>query len=401
MFLPSPNAAKLCLGIIRSSSIGDVVLATACIDLLNHLELPITLIWVGRSPALNLIKDAFPDVVCLEIKKDSSPSELVEKLSDAHFLIDLQVSLRSKVVCRNFKKRYQRPYYSCPKNRFNRGKMVLESRIRKRTSPLPDKVLTPDSLLFKDMSDCLRKALNVHLPVEDLDRIKDFQPRPILPHLAEEDPVSWRKELKYGTWIAIAPGASFPTKRAPSETFIDILRDTGVRQKAQTESEKHPIGLLFVGDESDRKVSINILDKLGWTGPVLNLAGKLSLWQSAQALKEVSCLITNDSSLSHIAEAVKTPVAVLFGPTAEGFGFAPQLQGSRAFSANLGCRPCSKHGKTACRFQDLLCYKKLPISQICDFLESHINQEQKADIAQSQTPPLDASNKSEQDYDRT
>jgi hypothetical protein len=59
---------------------------------------------------------------------------------------------------------------------------------------------------------------------------------------------------------------------------------------------------------------------------------------------------------------------VLFGPTVEAFGFAPRMRESRAFSLLLGCRPCSKHGKVACRYGDRLCFVGLPEAEVAAHL---------------------------------
>ena len=102
--------------------------------------------------------------------------------------------------------------------------------------------------------------------------------------------------------------------------------------------------------------------------PVLNLAGKLTLWESSLAIKESAIILSNDSSLCHIGEAVGTRSAVLFGPTVESFGFAPRHPESQAFSAPLGCRPCSKHGKAECRYGDKLCFSLIPAAEVAGFI---------------------------------
>jgi ADP-heptose:LPS heptosyltransferase len=126
--------------------------------------------------------------------------------------------------------------------------------------------------------------------------------------------------------------------------------------------------LVFFGDDQDRQAALKLADSLNWSGPVLNLAGRLSLWETAVALRETSSLLSNDSSLGHIAEAVDTPTGILFGPTIESFGFAPRMRQSRAFSTLLGCRPCSKHGKITCRYGDKLCFTSLRAEDVAGHL---------------------------------
>jgi len=74
----------------------------------------------------------------------------------------------------------------------------------------------------------------------------------------------------------------------------------------------------------------------------------------------------------HMAEAVHVDVAVLFGPTVEGFGYAPFRSGSRAFSAKVGCRPCSKSDISNCRYGDKLCFEKIDNAAVISFIHQKI-----------------------------
>ena len=60
--------------------------------------------------------------------------------------------------------------------------------------------------------------------------------------------------------------------------------------------------------------------------------------------------MTNDTSVSHLAEAVSTPVIVLFGATVKEFGYAPCLEESQIVETKevLNCRPCSRDGRGKC-----------------------------------------------------
>ena len=369
MFTPSGARPAVKLAIIRSTSIGDVVLASACIDLLNRLSAPVELYWVGRNPALQLIEKAFPSVKPILVNSDKSNyiDDIVSSLKDVHIIVDLQMSIRSRAICRALNKAHGVRVFTRRKNSLKRGQMVVAARLRGRRSPLPSEYAESELLQHKMMSYALRQALRSYLPVEDLDNIKSYKPKPILPCDHEDETKSWQKELKFGTWLAVAPGASYETKRAPQELFVDVI------QRCQLLLDKSglqakDVGLLFVGNDDDREIALSIIDKAAWPGPTLNLSGKLSLWESTLAIKECSLVLSNDSSLCHIGEAVGVPSAVLFGPTVEAFGFPPWRNNSQAFSAPLGCRPCSKHGKADCRYGDKLCFKMLPAQDIAQFI---------------------------------
>jgi ADP-heptose:LPS heptosyltransferase len=97
-------------------------------------------------------------------------------------------------------------------------------------------------------------------------------------------------------------------------------------------------------------------------------AGKLTLPETGYALSFAKATISNDSGLAHLSESVNTPVAVLFGPTVEAFGFAPRMKQSKSFSSDLGCRPCSKHGQIACRFKDQRCFHDVSVDKVVEHI---------------------------------
>lgn len=368
MLTPSSAAPTLRIALYRTSSLGDVVLATACLDLLAQLPVHSEVTWIGRGAALEVVTQAWPLVRGIELSRTASLLDLqrlTSQLANNHLLIDLQKNLRSQWLARNLKLAHGVPHFAADKAQLARNRLILEARLRGRRRPLPEKGRRPARLQFEMMADALRLGLRHHLPVEAVDGLDAYVIRPRLP-VPDSFDRPWRKELRFGPWLGVAPGAAHKTKQAPldlMETILDRVRQGEMRTEA-------PLGLVFLGDNNDRDAARTLLDNLHWKGPVLNLAGRLSLWETAVALKETSCLLSNDSSLGHIAEAVDTPTAILFGPTVETFGFSPRMRQSRAFSAPLGCRPCSKHGKLPCRYEDQLCFTTLNLDDVARHLRA-------------------------------
>ena len=370
MLTPSSSPPLLRLAIYRASSLGDVVLATACLDLLQHLQVPTEITWVGRGPALDVIALSWPNVRTLTVNRTDSVIELqrtIDQLRQNHLFIDLQCNLRSGWLARNLKAMHGVPYFSAEKAQLARSRLLVEARVRGRRRPLPEKSLIPQRLQYDLMCDALKLGLKHHLPADMLDGLNTIAVRPRLPIPADYDR-PWRKELRFGSWLGVAPGAAHPTKQAPLTAMQGILDHVLATNERVGGLGPGPLGLVFYGDDTDRQTARQLLDQLRWEGPVLNLAGRLSLWETAVALSETACLLANDSSLGHIAEAVDTPTAILFGPTVEAFGFAPRMKQSRAFSTLLGCRPCSKHGKVGCRYEDKLCFSALNLEDISSHL---------------------------------
>lgn len=372
MFTPSATSPLMKIALLRSTSIGDVVLATACIDLLRQIPAPVQITWVGRKPALQLIASAFPDIRTVEVDPDISnyQEKVVQELKDVHFAIDLQSNLRSQLLCRALKRDYKIPSYVCYKRSIDRGTMTISSRLRGRRRALPDSYVATGTHQFAMMTGTLKDALQVHLPVEMKDGLDKIQAYPLLPTAHDAGQKPWQKELKFGHWLAIATGAAHDAKKAPLSLLRDSLELLSRHLRQDPAMRERSVGLLFVGNDSDRESALSILDSIDWPGPLLNLAGKLSLWETALALKDTDGLLCNDSGLLHIAEAVGVPVAALFGPTVEAFGFAPWRPESKAFSSMLGCRPCSKHGQLDCRFGDKLCFGLIQPAQVVEHLKT-------------------------------
>ena len=372
MLTPTGQVPTLRVAFYRTSSIGDVVLATACLDLLRQLPVPTEVTWIGRGVSLEMLASAYPEIRTITVRRESTMSDLqraVEAISKVHLLIDLQCNLRSRWLGRQLRSVADASIFPTEKAQLRRSRLVLEARVRGRRRPLPERSRQVLRLQHEMMCDALRRGLSHHLPVEMLDGLAALPARPRLP-IPDSFDSPWRKELRFGAWLGIAPGAAHATKAAPLELFAESLEKFKATIQQQEGPVPAPLGLVFFGDSKDRKAARQLLDDIHWTGPILNLAGRLSLWESAIALSETTCLLSNDSSLSHIAEAVDTPTAVLFGPTIESFGFAPRMRNSRAFSALVGCRPCSKHGRTPCRYADKLCFNALSTDAIALHLVS-------------------------------
>ena len=149
-------------------------------------------------------------------------------------------------------------------------------------------------------------------------------------------------------WLAVAPGAAHATKVPPKAHWLAILRATRERLGARASE----VGLVLLGGTTEAILANELIQEAGWLGPVRNETAQLSLADGARMLKACRVVLACDSAMVHIAEAVDTPVGALFGPTTEEFGFAPHLPASQAFSVPLGCRPCSRHGETHCRYGD-------------------------------------------------
>ena len=144
-------------------------------------------------------------------------------------------------------------------------------------------------------------------------------------------------------YIIISPSSKHFTKTYPKERFLEIInRDT---------SKKY----ILTGSDSkkDTEICKFLEDKSSNT---TNLCGKLTIPQLAEYIKKSEYVISNDSGVMHLAEALNKPVYVFFGSTVKEFGFYPQLRSSAVFeNKTIRCRPCARSGRSSCPKKHFKC----------------------------------------------
>ena len=160
---------------------------------------------------------------------------------------------------------------------------------------------------------------------------------------------------KHSEVIAIAPGSVWATKKWPAASFAEL----GKRLH-----QKYGCAIMLLGSDSDHIECEKIAASIGKTA--YNLAGKLSLRQSAALLENCALLISNDSAPTHLGVAANCPVATIFGATIPGFGFYPHGPMHKAIETrkNLSCRPCGIHGGNTCPIGTLECMHSISVDQV-------------------------------------
>ena len=150
-----------------------------------------------------------------------------------------------------------------------------------------------------------------------------------------------RKDNKF--FIGIAPGSIWKTKRWTEEHFVNLLNILA----------EYKLLIFLIGGKEDSELCQRIMENSN--SNTINFAGKLSLLESCSLIEKMDLMISNDSAPLHIANAVKTDVFALFGPTVRDFGFYPFREKDKIFEVDLYCRPCSKHGGKKCPEKHFKC----------------------------------------------
>ena len=155
---------------------------------------------------------------------------------------------------------------------------------------------------------------------------------PGLPQLFLDSDAVYKLKTRFGNKpvVALAPSASYPLKRWPVEYWKQLIS-----------SLPETIFVLLGGPEDVFLNEIALVD----TKRVVNMAGKLTLLESAAVVAASKVLVSNDTGLLHVAEQIGKPCLALMGPAPFGFPGRPKTQ---IFEVELKCRPCSKHGQGPC-----------------------------------------------------
>ncbi len=140
-------------------------------------------------------------------------------------------------------------------------------------------------------------------------------------------------------------GATYATKQIPQSKWEELIPVLDL-----------PVVLLGGPAESD---SGDLLYRQ-WPDRVFNLAGKLTIGQSAVIIRHSEMVITPDTGMMHIAAAFKKPIHVIWGNTIPKFGMFPYMGTNRSKIKyhevlNLKCRPCSKLGYPSCPEKHFKC----------------------------------------------
>ena len=154
--------------------------------------------------------------------------------------------------------------------------------------------------------------------------------------------------------IGICPSARHGNKMWLKERFAET---------AAALAQRYDAGVLVFGSagEAARCGEIAAMtEKASPSTRTLNLAGALSLLESAAAMDHCDVVITNDSGLMHIAAARKRKVVAVFGPTVRQFGFFPFGTASTVVEhPSLPCRPCTHIGLPDCPEGHFRCMREL------------------------------------------
>jgi ADP-heptose:LPS heptosyltransferase len=106
--------------------------------------------------------------------------------------------------------------------------------------------------------------------------------------------------LQTKNYVCIHPGARDEKKWWSAENFANIADNIALMGYK----------IVFTGTESEATIIKSVESKMKF--PAINLAGKTELGTLASLVKNAKMILSNDTGVSHIASAVRTPSIVIF-----------------------------------------------------------------------------------------
>lgn len=321
--------------ILRFSSIGDIVLTTPVIRALKQ-QLKAEIHYLTKSEFTQLMASN-PYIDKLHTFEDNTDEVLAQlKAEKFDFVVDLHKNARTIKL----KGRLGVPSASFPK--LNLRKWIY---VNTKHDVMPNMHVV--DRYFEAV-----KKLGVTNDGEGLDFF--------IPETEHIDTQKYFPAPFHNGFAVYTLGAQYKTKCLPREKMHELV------SKMQ-----HPLVLL--GGKEDAQLGEELQSIASHL--VVNMAGKLSLLQSASVVQQSRVVIAHDTGLMHIAAAFSRPTAVIWGNTTPKIGMAPygNLAKQKYFEVdNVNCRPCSKIGYQSCPKKHFKCMREQNMDALTAFVASFL-----------------------------
>jgi heptosyltransferase-2 len=317
--------------VIRFSSLGDVVLATAVVEAVLDAfpACRITVLTKRMYDPVFAFDERIARVV--GISGNESPWRIAERTGgrfDA--VIDLHGSVRSVLVGSLIRARV--------KVRVNKHSVARRIMIWSRNR-------------FRRRFDVLGSFLDT---LKSLGIEGRMLPRIVPGRRALDDTDTLLSPLRKpsGRLIGLAPGSRHPTKRWSSPSWVRLAERMFARGDVP----------VFIRDAQDAAFVEEIRSAMSLDIP--SLADSSDLAATIGIMARLDGVVCNDSGPMHLAGALGTPFAALFGPTHPDLGFAPGYPYGAVLHAGLPCSPCSLHGQAPCRLGIRRCMDAITVETV-------------------------------------
>jgi ADP-heptose:LPS heptosyltransferase len=323
--------------VIRFSSIGDVVLTTPVLRALRE-QLPNAEIHYLTKRSFTSLLENNPNIDKLH-SIDRSTQEVISQLKAEKFdrVIDLHNNLRT---------------------------LKLKLRLGVKANSFPKLNLEKWLLVrFKN-----RKMPNVHVVDRYFEAVKPLgisNPQKNCELFISVDQ-QVNTELEFGlkpkSYVCIAIGAQFATKRMPLNKLEEIIRGIDA-------------SVVLSGGPMDKELANQLIAAFP-EKQIHSAVGGFSLLQSADLVSQAKVLLTNDTGLMHIASCFNVQIVSVWGNTVPELGMYPYYPKNKDLYSihevkDLACRPCSKIGFQQCPKGHFNCMQMQNSAEISTDVQKH------------------------------
>jgi lipopolysaccharide heptosyltransferase II len=163
--------------------------------------------------------------------------------------------------------------------------------------------------------------------------------------------------------VHVGSGANFyriPLKRWPVENFA-ALCDALV--------ERHGAAVVLTGKGAEERALVDAT-RAAMRRPSLDACDRLSITELVALLARCHLAVVNDTSVMHLAAAVRTPVVAFFGPTAP-LHYGPGNPDDLVFYKDLYCSPClTNYNLKVSRCLDPVCVRTITVEEVLAGMEA-------------------------------
>ncbi len=167
----------------------------------------------------------------------------------------------------------------------------------------------------------------------------------------------WGFEKSKGRWIGLGFGGGQNVKTRTELKSWPLIHYSQLADALASKGYH----IVWVGDREDAK-------KLGEPKQGLNLAGKLTVSETAWVLSQCDKVISNDTLALHLSEVMGTPVIGIFGPT-DASHYHPRGEKSDFLSLGLPCSPCHRDGYFPPCLYNHRCMQELTVETVVKAIE--------------------------------
>ncbi|MBC7720600.1 MAG: glycosyltransferase family 9 protein [Pedobacter sp.] len=311
--------------VIRFSSIGDIVLATAAIRCLK-LQIPNAEVHFLSKECFKAVTKANPYIDKLFYLNDNLDNLIIDLKKEKYdYIIDLHKNFRTlklKLILPCKSLTYDKETIS----KFLLTKFGINNMSGRHITDRCLDTLAPLGVVNDG------KGLDYFIPKNDIVPITDLP-----------------AQHRFG-FIAIVIGASYFTKKLPIQKLQELCINI-----------KYPI--ILIGGKEDAEIGNQVasVDAI----KIYNACGKFNLNESADLVRQSKLVISHDTGLQYIACALNKKVLAIWGGTSPKLDVEPYYGTNNFLPSNpmyhnyivpeLPCQPCSNFGTKTCPKKHFKC----------------------------------------------